>query len=72
MKICLCLTYDYHFGLGHRDNEFWVLQWQYRLWSFKSGDAKLEIFCPKIKTFKGNYWTLRIGAVTSCQKWASF
>jgi hypothetical protein len=21
--------------------------WQYRLWSFKSGDTKLEIFLPK-------------------------
>ena len=44
--------------------------WQYRLWSFKSGDTKLERFLPKNqhRHSKGNYWILRIGVVASCQK----
>ena len=30
-------------------------QWQYRLWSFKSGDTKLVSFSLRMNVFKGNF-----------------
>ena len=39
--------------------------WQYGLWSFQTGDTKLERFCLRINIPKGNYWILSFGLMMS-------
>ena len=46
--------------------------WQYGLWSFQTGDTKLERFCLRINIPKGNYWFLSFGLTASCQKVPKF
>ena len=46
--------------------------WQYGLWSFQTGDTKLESFTLRINIPKGNYWIMSLGLTASCQKVTKF
>jgi hypothetical protein len=46
--------------------------WQYGLWSFQTGDTKLERFLPKNQLTQRNYWILSFGLMASCQKVPEF
>ena len=69
-KKLLIFIYNNLVKMCARSVRCWL--WQYGLWSFQTGDTKLERFLPKNQILNGNYWILSFGLTASCQKVPTF
>ena len=67
IKFCVVVRYLSTCCMPWRVQLDWQV-WQYRLWSFKSGETNLVRFLPENQYPKGNDYNLGIGVVGRCQK----